>query len=185
MSWFRPGQDAIQRNLDKLKKWAYRSLVRFNKTKCNVLHLGQGNPWYHYRRGDEQIENSPAEKNLRALVDERLDMTQQCALAVQKTNCILGYIKRRVTSRTGNDNLHKGDEQEFRRDKESYLCGVFISILKCAIHVTTPFVKLAEGCLPKTIQPALHVPCVTLQLPEYFSKQTEVKIKTGRTTESS
>ncbi|GAB0177316.1 mitochondrial enolase superfamily member 1 [Grus japonensis] len=90
------GCAASQRDLDRLEKQSGRNLV---KGKCRVLHLGRNSPMHQYMLGAAQLESSFAEKDLGVLMDNTMNVSQQCALAAKKANGVLGCIRRSVASR--------------------------------------------------------------------------------------
>jgi len=63
--------------------------------------LGQRNPGYTLRLGEELLKSSPVKKDLGVLVDEKLNVSQQCVLVRQKANGILGSVSRGVAVGTG------------------------------------------------------------------------------------
>ncbi|KAK4831810.1 hypothetical protein QYF61_019240, partial [Mycteria americana] len=63
--------------------------MKFHKSKCQILHLGQSNAGHN-----------PAERDLGVLVGSRLHTSQQRALAARRANRILGYITHSITSRS-------------------------------------------------------------------------------------
>jgi len=92
------GCAAIQRDLDRPKSWAERNLMKFNKGKCRVLHMGRNNPMHLYRLGADLLQSSSAEGDLNVPVDDKLTMRQGCARVAKKANGILGCIKKSVAS---------------------------------------------------------------------------------------
>jgi len=74
--------------------------MKLSKGKCRVLHLGRNSPMHQYRLRMDQLGSTSVERDLGVLVDDRLTMSQQCALAAKKVNGILGCIRRSVASRS-------------------------------------------------------------------------------------
>ena len=95
------GREALQRYLDRLESWAITKHMKFNKSESWILHLGWGNPGYTHKLGDERLEGSPTERDLRVWVDGQLNRSHQCALAAKRANRVLGCIRHSITSQSG------------------------------------------------------------------------------------
>ena len=84
----------VQCNLYRLESWAGKILMRFNKSKCRVLHLERSNHMHQYRLGANLLKRTSAKKDLGVLVDNRLVVSQQCALWPRRPMVSWGALKR-------------------------------------------------------------------------------------------
>ncbi|GAB0181466.1 mitochondrial enolase superfamily member 1 [Grus japonensis] len=89
----------LQEDLDRLEEWASKKIMKFNKDKCKVLHMGKHNPGVQHRLGSTWLESSSVERDLGVLVDNKFNMSEQCAAVAKKANRMLGCINKGITSR--------------------------------------------------------------------------------------
>ncbi|KAJ7421886.1 rna-directed dna polymerase from mobile element jockey-like [Willisornis vidua] len=85
------GRKVLQRDIDKLKDWAITNHRNFNKGKGQILHLEWGNPGSTDRLGNEMLESSATERDLRVLADGKMNMSQQCPGSQEGQPCPGGH----------------------------------------------------------------------------------------------
>jgi len=104
------GRDVVQRDLDRHEMWARANLMKFNKAKCKVLHMDQGNPQHKYRLGGKWGGSSPKEKDLGMLVDEKLNIESQIHRIIEcfgLEGTFRGHLAQRPCSKQGHLQLEQ------------------------------------------------------------------------------
>ena len=96
-----PGdRKALQQDLDRLDRWAEANGMKFNKTKCWVLHFAATTPGNATGLEQSGWKTVWKKQTSGVLVDTQLNMSQQCAQTAKKAKGILACIRNSVASRS-------------------------------------------------------------------------------------
>ena len=91
----------IQKDLDSLQAWSDTWNLKFNVSKCNVMHYGKTNPNQNYFMGANnqkiEINESKEEKDLGVNFDPQLSFDAHINKIINKANQRIGLIKRTFT----------------------------------------------------------------------------------------
>jgi len=93
----------LQESIDMLVQWTDKWLLRFNSSKCKVIHLGKHNPNYDYFMKDDTtvnlLESVQSEKDLGVIVDKDLSFEEHINEVVKRANKISGLLKRTIVNK--------------------------------------------------------------------------------------
>lgn len=74
----------IQEELDDLDDCSKRSKMKFNSTKCKVMHSGTNNENFCYKLGAHQLEIVQEEKDLGLISQSHDDYHYLCEVAMKR-----------------------------------------------------------------------------------------------------
>ena len=94
----------LQETIDSLVEWSEKWLLKFNNSKCKVLHLGKNNPCYQYTIHEESMVSylavTTCEKDLGVHIDPFLNFNEHVNYIVNKSRSLSGLIMRVITFKT-------------------------------------------------------------------------------------
>ena len=96
----------LQKVIDEMFLWTQKWLLKFNKDKCKILHIGKKNPKNKYYVGTEQekqeLEETDLEKDLGVFIDPNLDFKKHIKNVVKKASYLSYKILKNFTYRDAN-----------------------------------------------------------------------------------
>ena len=94
----------LQETIDRLVQWSEKWLLKFNGSKCKVLHLGKNNPHYKYTINDngvvKELEVTLNEKDLGVNIDPLLNFDNHISTITKKARQMSGLIVKSITHKS-------------------------------------------------------------------------------------
>ena len=96
----------LQSSIDEMFDWTEKWLLKFNESKCKILHIGKNNPNYTYEIGKlndkTTLEKCDLEKDLGVFIDSHLNFNKHVK-EIAKNATFIGYkIFKKFTYREDN-----------------------------------------------------------------------------------
>jgi len=89
----------LQLDLDALCKWAEDWQMKFNVSKCKVIHTGPGNTNGSYFMNGQLLNSVTEHKDIGVIISSNLKVADHCHYACNKANKMLGIFKRTIKHR--------------------------------------------------------------------------------------
>ena len=95
-------RDMMMEDLATLEEWTETWLLRLNREKCVVLHLGNGNPRFPYYIGNSAIRPVTQQKDLGVIMANDMKWETHIQHIVKKANSLIFLVQKAFSSRSIN-----------------------------------------------------------------------------------
>jgi len=106
----------LQKDLNSLTDWSKRWLLKFNPSKCKLMHIGHRLRTEYYMEDDTgikaKIEEVDIEKDLGIYIKNDLKVSTQCVKAAGKARSVMAMIRR---------NFRRLDKEDFLLIYKTYI----------------------------------------------------------------
>ena len=93
--------DTVIDDLDQLEQWENRWLLKFNPSKCKVLHINENNnPMHCYELDETELTAVDSEKDLGVHTSDTLTWTVNMKSAIAKAHSMIAWVTRNVICRS-------------------------------------------------------------------------------------
>jgi hypothetical protein len=84
----------LQNCINKLTDWATKWGMKFNVSKCKIMHLGKDNQQHTYTMLGESLSTTTKERDVGVMVDNTLKPAEQCKIAASRAQTVLTQISK-------------------------------------------------------------------------------------------